>query len=125
MIRTNSTVSRYFIFLRQIKCFTRTRFGLASQRTTTVVINICATTDSVRVGIHTPLIHVTTFSSYFLVLFVSLYLCSLPMALTLSGSQLMGMGLSICEKLIAWHCCVNIPSTNLRIDVTHNLVLVR
>ena len=66
-----------------------------------MVIDVRATTDSVRVAIHTPLIHVMIFSSYFLVLFVSFYLWSLPMALTLSGSPLMGMGLSICETLIA------------------------
>ena len=125
LIRTNSILSRHFTFLTQVKSFPRTRFGLASKRTTTLVIDVRATTDSVRVGIHTPLIHVTTFSSYFLVLFVSFYLWSLPMAVTLSGSPLMGTGLSICEKLIASHCCVSKPSTSLRADATHTLVLVR
>ena len=105
----NFGLTRTKVDLLKTFAFLMTRFAISMHGY--CAYRCCATIDRVlwehilllSIYLHSPLI--------FLNISSIILPCSLAMAQTLMGSSLMGMGTSMCERLISWHCYMPVNLT--------------
>ena len=109
LTRTNVNSLKTLTFLMEMKYFTCTRFGFLLHGY--CGYRCCATIDLI-LWEHILLLSIYSHSPLIFLNISSIILpCSLAMAQTLMGSSLMGMGTSMCERLISWHCYMPVSLT--------------